>query len=172
MKILFIDQYAALGGGQRVLLQMIQAAVENRLDATLLAPAGGDLEITVRRRHGAAVQFAELHESRFSAGKKTAADALKLAVSVFRLLRHLPRLSRADTIYVNGPRLYFAACLLSCFFPGDYYYHVHLDHSSLEKRLIRWIARHPRTRKIVLSSRFLYDRLLQACPSLAGSGKL
>jgi glycosyltransferase involved in cell wall biosynthesis len=171
-RILFIDQYAFMGGGQRVLLQLIETSMQNGLDVTILAPAHGELEASVRDRFGTEVRFSALKETRFTSGRKGIGDLFRLIASLFRMVKHLPQFAWADIVYINGPRVFFAAFVLSLFLRRNYFYHIHLNHSGLEKFLIYLIVLNPRTQKVILSSHFVYEELLRTYPSAGRTNKV
>jgi glycosyltransferase involved in cell wall biosynthesis len=171
-RILFIDQYASIGGGQKVLLQLVEISLQNGHQAVILAPAKGDLESCVRDRYDKNVSFINLDEIPLTHGKKGLKDLFILFASFFRALKHRSLFAWSDVIYVNGPRFYFMTFIFSFVFKKKYFYHIHLNHSSIEKFLLYIIGQHPRTEKIILSSNFLYDRLVGTLPFMKKSRKL
>jgi glycosyltransferase involved in cell wall biosynthesis len=155
-RILFLDQYGDMGGGQSVLLSLLDAA--SGLGAlTVLAPRG-PLQQAVRQQSDA-ITCITCAELRLSHGHKGLGDAFRLLGAVIELTRHLPLLRRQDIIYVNGLRHLPALLLLSPLLKARIIYHVHLDHSAAEKRLIRLAARQGATHAIVTNSSFVQARL-------------
>jgi glycosyltransferase involved in cell wall biosynthesis len=155
-RILFLDQYGDMGGGQTVLLSLLDAA-SGLGELTVLAPQG-PLQQAVRRQ-SSVVTYITCAEPRLSHGRKGIGDAFRLLRAVMGFARHLPLLRRQDIIYVNGLRHLPALLLLSPLLKARIIYHVHLDHSAAEKRLIRLAARQGATQAIVVNSSFVQARL-------------
>ena len=109
MNILFLDQYSDLGGAQQCLLDLIPAVQTAGWTVTCAAPGGGRL-VEKLRDLGAA--FCALPAMPLAAGPKPPLDFLRFAFSTPVLARYISRVARdtrADLIYVNGPRVLPAA---------------------------------------------------------------
>ncbi len=105
MNILFLDQFSDLGGAQRCLLDLAPAIRERGWAMHAAAPGGGPL-LGEMAAHGAAVD--SIACGPYSLGRKTPADLVRFAAQTPRLaarIRELAERSRADLVYVNGPRL-------------------------------------------------------------------
>ena len=113
MNILFLDQFSDLGGAQRCLLDLLPAMREQGLQAHVAAPGDGEL------RGRAVALGAEFHAMRcgpYESGQKSIGDVARFAAELPRLALEIARLARrtrADIIYVNGPRLLPAASFSS-----------------------------------------------------------
>jgi glycosyltransferase involved in cell wall biosynthesis len=153
-RILFIDQYSLLGGGQMVLLQLLGICSRNGFEAKVLAPGGGDFEAAVKTKFPG-VEFVSVEELGLSQGKKNLIDKLKVLFSVRKFLKHRKHFQWADVVYVNGPRYALAAANMSFYNQAKYIYHIHLDHSAPEKKLIHWISRLKKTHKVILASEYI-----------------
>ena len=109
MTVLFLDQYGDLGGAQRSLIEVAQAATGAGWRAVAGVPAEGPLAEHLR---GAGAAVRPLASGRYTMGSKTPADAARflarLPAQAWRIAR-LIRESRPDLVYVNGPRLLPAA---------------------------------------------------------------
>jgi glycosyltransferase involved in cell wall biosynthesis len=109
MTILFLDQYGDLGGAQRSLIEVAQAATAAGWRAHAGVPAEGPLAEHLR---AAGVLVRALASGRYTMGSKTPSDAARflarLPGQAWRVAR-LIRESRPDLVYVNGPRLLPAA---------------------------------------------------------------
>jgi glycosyltransferase involved in cell wall biosynthesis len=160
-RALFLDQYGDMGGGQTVLVSLIRAALQECDEVTVLAPPG-ELESVLGREFGGAVAYRRCATPQLSHGGKTFKDAIAIIGHAFRLALHLPLLRRQDVIYVNGLRHLPGMLALTPLLRAAIVYHVHLDHSRLEKALIRLAARWPRTHRIVVNSSFVQGRLAAA----------
>lgn len=162
MRILFIDQYRNLGGGQVVLKSMMAIAKRFEHSLILLAPKGGDFEQSVQ---GIDLDFYSLPELSLNSGKKNLFDLLKIALSPLFFLSKFSLFLKADLIYNNGARWFFASLVLSPLLKNKkIIYHVHLDHSLMEKKLLQYIIKSPRTEKVIVCSEFLRDKLIAYNP--------
>ena len=157
-RLLFIDQYGAIGGGQRILLSLLDAAVQELAEVGVLAPAG-PLEEAIRTRFGDRVAYHRCEEPRLTHSRKGFSDILSLCAYAWRFRKHLSLLKSQQVIYVNGLRhlphmLGFAPLL-----PAAVIYHVHLAHSRLERLLIRLAGFWPHTFHIVVNSTFVAEKI-------------
>jgi glycosyltransferase involved in cell wall biosynthesis len=153
MNILFLDQFSDLGGAQRCLLDLLPAVRERGWQAHVAAPGDGDL------RSRAIALGAEYHSIRcgpYESGHKPARDVVRFAIELPKLAREITRLARetkADILYVNGPRLLPAASLS----PGPMVFHCH---SYLGKRYAAALAGISLLRAQVIGScRFVVEPL-------------
>jgi glycosyltransferase involved in cell wall biosynthesis len=111
VNVLFLDQFSVLGGAQQCLLDLLPAVAERGWTARAAVPHGGPLIGLLRSR---GLQVDELPSGAYQSGRKSAADILQFAVDVPRQAAAIGALldqSRADLVYVNGPRLLVAAAL-------------------------------------------------------------
>lgn len=105
MNILFLDQFSDLGGAQQCLLDLIPAVQAAGWTAVCAAPGPGRLSEKLRDQ---GVAFYSLPAMPFAAGPKPPRDFVRFAFGVPQLARkidHAMRESRADLLYVNGPRV-------------------------------------------------------------------
>jgi glycosyltransferase involved in cell wall biosynthesis len=113
MRILCIDQFAQLGGGQLCLLDLLPAFHRNGWEIRALVPDQGEYAERLRASHCHVEPLALPH---LSNGKKTFTDQFRYLASVVRAtsqLRKLLRVWKADLLYVNGPRVLPAAARVS-----------------------------------------------------------
>lgn len=107
MKVLFLEQFADLGGAQLCLLDLLREVLFEGWEAHVAMPGAGPLAGRAREL-GASVR--ELPAGRYSLGRKGPLDAVRFAADLGRLAERIRELSRGmDLIYVNGPRLMPAA---------------------------------------------------------------
>jgi glycosyltransferase involved in cell wall biosynthesis len=109
VKILFLDQFSEMGGGQRVLLDVVDAVVGRGWTAHVLVPGSGPLVEQLRARD---VPVEHIPCGPYRSGGKSPADFLRFARDVRQQVREIDnrlRQERFDLIYVNGPRLLSAA---------------------------------------------------------------
>jgi glycosyltransferase involved in cell wall biosynthesis len=111
VKVLFLDQFSALGGAQQCLLDLLPAIEERGWRARAAIPQGGPLVKLLRSR---GMRVDEIPVGAYRCGRKSAADFLQFAMDVPRQTAAIAALlnqSRTDLVYVNGPRLLIAAAL-------------------------------------------------------------
>ncbi len=111
MNILFLDQYSDLGGAQQVLLDTLDAAIEQGWRAHVLIPGPGPLWDEVRSR---GVSVSTIPCGQYRPRRKSAGDAVRFLFDLWRQVKVINRLTKRgefDLIYVNGPRLLPAVAL-------------------------------------------------------------
>ena len=109
MNVLFLDQYSALGGGQRCLLDIVEETLARNWAATVALPGDGCFAEALRRMD---VDVVSIPCGPYRSERKAAVDVLRFGsdfAAQYRLLRGLMRTGRFDLVYVNGPRLLPAA---------------------------------------------------------------
>jgi len=109
VKILFLDQFSEIGGGQRVLLDVVDAVANRGWTAHVFVPGDGPLVDQLRARN---VPVGHIPCGPYRSGGKSAADFLRFGLDVRRQAREIDsrlRQERFDLVYVNGPRLLSAA---------------------------------------------------------------
>jgi glycosyltransferase involved in cell wall biosynthesis len=109
VNLLFLDQFSDLGGAQQCLLDLIPAVQAAGWVAACAAPGSGRLFEKLRER---GVTAHSLPETRLALGTKPLGDFVRFVLHTPGLANHISRLacdSRADLIYVNGPRVLPAA---------------------------------------------------------------
>jgi glycosyltransferase involved in cell wall biosynthesis len=107
MRFLFLEQFSELGGGQRNLLDLLPAVMDQGWSAVVGAPGSGEL---LERARALGAHTAEVPVGIYANGHKTAVDVARLPVDVMRLQRWIAR-ADADVISVGGARLLMAASL-------------------------------------------------------------
>jgi glycosyltransferase involved in cell wall biosynthesis len=113
MKILCLDQFAQLGGGQLCLLDLLPAFQRNGWEIRALLPGEGEYATRLRALDCGVEQ---LRLAPLSSGRKTFTDQFLYLASVVQMtaqLRKLLRGWRPDLLYVNGPRVLPAAARVS-----------------------------------------------------------
>ena len=174
-RILILDQYSFVGGGQTILVQ-IARAIQNipTVEQVIFAiPFGGALEDKIRRDFPNRAQLTPIPEVKISQGKKNLFDGVRLLTYTLQLcFRLFLEAFKSDVLYANGPRLFPAVMILSTLLRKPAIYHIHMDYSGLEKRLISLAIRLPYTRSAVAISDFVLERLADSRPELLGHSKL
>lgn len=106
MKILFVEQFAQLGGAQRCLLDLMPAMVEAGHAPCAIIPAAEPSPLR-QELEAIGVACAEYPAMRYASGKKTLRDHLAFAAHGRTLRRRIEETLdrvRPDVVYVNGPR--------------------------------------------------------------------
>ena len=139
MKILFVDQNSSLGGGQRVLLDLMSWALENGHSPFLMLPEEGYVTKAAAEN---GIPFFAFPFAGMTAGRKKLFE--KIAYP-FRCMRASNRISdiadelKADLIFANGPRV-FLPCVMAGKGAGV---HVHLQlHLLFEKGAEKMLISH------------------------------
>jgi glycosyltransferase involved in cell wall biosynthesis len=105
VRVLILDQFAEIGGGQKGLLDILPAMQEAGWEAVVAAPAEGPLSERVRDN---GVQFEVLDPGAYSLGRKSIWDSVRFAARHAAIAARIGALAdrfRPGLIYVNGPRL-------------------------------------------------------------------
>jgi glycosyltransferase involved in cell wall biosynthesis len=157
--LLFVDQHGGMGGGQRILMALLRAALKAEFRVAVLAPGGGALQTTVESEFAGRITFVSCELPRLRHGRKGWSDLLALLSYGWRFRRHLPLLAAQDVIYVNGLRHLPHLLLLTRKLRARLVYHVHLNHSRPEKLLLRLAIRARNTFRLVVNSRYIRDML-------------
>jgi glycosyltransferase involved in cell wall biosynthesis len=108
-----------------------------------------------------------------SHGKKGGFDLLKLGLyNVWLVIKHAGLIFRSDILYANGPRQFPGLLVMSWLFRKRCIYHIHIDHSSLEKKLIALAARLKSTHRIIVNSNYILDRLESDIPNIKDNSRV
>ena len=162
-RILLVDQFGEITGGQVVLQALISAAHDGGYSVGILAPMGGALETTLRAAWGDKVDYFHLDEAHFTSGRKGLRDVVRMVAYCWYVLRFWRLVSGFDAVYVNSGRLALPFFLLSKLTKKPrWYYHIHLCHSGIEKRLLALVAGSRRTSHFVMASNFIRDEFARA----------
>lgn len=165
-KIIFLDQYGQLGGGQQILLELVSAALADDFAVSVLLPEGPCADELERL----GVEVCRTPPCILSQGRKKCADLFRIATYTLAVfIRYIKLLRSADLIYVNGNRMLLVAMLAQRFLGKYAACHIHLNHGPLERRLFRIFVRHKRTLGIVVPSAFIQRELAQFDPVFASS---
>ncbi len=172
MKCLFLDQYGMIGGGQTILLNILHAAIDSGNEVTAMFPVGGELERKVRSEFGDRVRIVPIREPYLTSGRKSSRDYARMLLYTVYFLKFLGLFRNHELIYINGPRLYFPAFLLSYWMKRRFVYHVHLVHSPTEQRLLGRILKSRRTDSVIVNSRYVYEQFIASEPEASKNQKL
>jgi glycosyltransferase involved in cell wall biosynthesis len=124
-RILCVDQFPALGGGQRCLLDLLPAFVERGWRVELALPGAGPF---AEAAHTLGVRTHVLPLQLYSNLWKPPREVAKYATELPKVARMLSRIASSnqlDTFYVNGPRLLPAAALAAWYRRIPLVFHCH-----------------------------------------------
>ena len=165
-KIVFIDQYGFLGGGQQVLVELALAAQTLLCEVVALIPKGSCAE----KLASMGVQVVHIPECRLNNGEKSLCDVgrfITCGLHIFFQQRKL--LQHTDMIYINGSRLMPLALFSMLFWKKKIIFHIHLNHSKLEKNIFSYVIQFKNTAAIIVPSVFIRDQLCKFSPVFANS---
>jgi glycosyltransferase involved in cell wall biosynthesis len=140
MRVLFLDQFSELGGGQRVLLSVLAAMSRAGWDALVGLPGDGPL---FREIEQIGFVTARLDWGPFSLGGKSIADAARFAGQLPRLVSQIRKLAQRfgpDLVYINGPRLLPAVALARLRVPALFHAHSYLP-PGMSRRIAGYAIR-------------------------------
>lgn len=170
-KILFIDQFSGFGGGQRILLRLIEIALSEGLDVTVMIPGKGPLHsalLNVSQN----ISIKPYRPPNLTVGKKNLTDAFKIAAySLWFWVKFRSFINEFKIVYVNSGRLFLPSAFCSIFSRALFIYHVHLVYSGLALKtlaLLNWMSR---TFAICYSSNFTMQEVFNQLPQLRDSPK-
>lgn len=112
MKILFVDQNSSLGGGQRVLLDLMLWALENGHSPFLMLPEEGYVTKAAAEK---GIPFFVFPFPGMTAGRKNLFEKMAYPLRCMRASNRISDISdelRADLIFANGPRI-FLPCVMA-----------------------------------------------------------
>jgi hypothetical protein len=156
--ILFSDQSSNLGGGQTILIGLIEVAEKYFDEIFVFIPINGPLNTIINNKFNRNKVFIiNYPEFRFNRSKKTIYDLWTSFKIIFEILKHRKILMNIEYIYINGARLALPFAFISLFIKCKYIYHVHLKYKFYEKKLFHLIAKLPSTNYVILNSQFTYD---------------
>ena len=123
MRLLIVDQYGQIGGGQRCFLEAAEGFHAKGWDVYAAVPPKGPL---TRELEKYCARVYPLPCGPFGSTRKSVRDALRLAAQLPRqvaMLRRIARENRIDAIYVNGSQVLPAVALAHGAIPV--LFHVH-----------------------------------------------
>lgn len=123
MRLLMVDQYGDLGGGQRCFLEAAEGFRARNWKVYAAVPPAGPLSGELRRR---GVEVSPLACGPFTATRKSPVDMLRFAgqfPSQVAVLRRIVRGHEIDAIYVNGSQVLPAVSSARCGRPVVFHVH-------------------------------------------------
>jgi glycosyltransferase involved in cell wall biosynthesis len=151
-RLLCVDQFGELGGGQRILLDVVRGAVAAGIDVQVALPDGGFAE----QLREAGVVVHRLNVPSLQGHRKGPTDAARFARSLPGLshqIRRIASLSGAELVYVNGARVVAPALLAGSV--CRFVFHAHTAFEDRATRLVTgWTLRRSACRLVITPSPF------------------
>jgi len=170
-KLLFLDQFGTLGGGQRVLLETLNSLDRAQYQATVALGTNGDFR---ERLLEEGIPVMDLPLGSYHSGKKTPLDMVRFffrslycaVVLTGWVFRHRP-----DLLFANAPRTFVCVTLAGCFTRRPVVWHLHnVLPQGVELSLLaifsRWVH------SIVVCSQAAAQPLLERRPGLQSKIRL
>jgi glycosyltransferase involved in cell wall biosynthesis len=157
MRLLCVDQYGSIGGAQRCLLDLLPAFVDRQWSVSIAAPDSGPL-LSLAKSFGCPVL--PLSTSRLSSYQKSAAEMARYAGMVPSWAIHLRRAaqsSRAELIYVNGPRVLPPAAFVARLKAIPLVFHAHHRLTQLSAIRLTRAALNLSRASVIACSRFVAE---------------
>jgi glycosyltransferase involved in cell wall biosynthesis len=170
-KVACFDQYGSMGGGQVVLLGILDIFRSLSIDISLVIPRGGEFEKSAKGVFGETDRILGCPELLFKE-KASLISILRMmayTINIFRLNRKLA--SEIDFIYANGPRQFVGVALLSIFLRKPAIYHVHINFNRLERFVIGAISCLKHTKLIFVCSNSVLRTFELSQPMFINLGK-
>lgn len=152
-RVLFLDQYAGLGGGQRILMDLAAAFRKAGHEVRVMVPGEGTA-VKRLREEGFAVLPLPLPD--MTPGRKSLREKLLYPLAAWRAAAAIGRVltqEPADLLYANAPRAFFPAVLAARRQGLPVVCALHLLFSKgWEYRMIRWCFRRKEVRRVFFCS--------------------
>ncbi|HEV3332313.1 MAG TPA: glycosyltransferase family 4 protein [Bryobacteraceae bacterium] len=140
MRVLLLDQFSEFGGGQAVMLSVLEGMRNAGWDALVGLPGYGPL---FQKIEHIGFGTAHLDCGPFSLGEKSIADAARFAGQLPRLVAQIRKLAQRfgpDLVYINGPRLLPAVVLARLGSPALFHAHSYLP-PGMSRRIAAYSIR-------------------------------
>lgn len=165
-KMLFLDQYGGLGGGQQILLEAVYSARDAGWEPVVALPEGE----CARQLQSQGISVAYIKEMNVADGKKSLVDVCMFLIYNLKVFVTLWRFFRGcSCVYVNGSRLLLAAMLAGFFLGKKYVMHIHLNHESAALRLLAFASRQQQSIAVIFPSSFVFVETTKRVPQFARS---
>ncbi len=152
MKVFFVDQYAQLGGGQRILLDIVEDFMESGIECVVALPERGPVADHLENQ-GIVVRRFTLPG--MEAGRKGLRDRLAYfpaALKAGRELKSIAQEQRADLVFCNGPRCALPCVLMASKLELPLICAVHLIFGGQEQKLLDWCFKKPCVKAVTFCS--------------------
>lgn len=166
--ILLLDQYAGLGGGQRILIDLASAFRRRVGDVSIMVPGGG---VAKKRLVGDGFDVHPLSLKAMTPGKKPLREKFSYFPSARLAAREIEAVvkeKRPQLIYANAPRCFLPAVLAGNRTGTPVVPALHLIFTAgMERKLVRWCCSRRIVKKVICCSDAVVDSLGQKLRSKA-----
>jgi len=170
-KLLFLDQFGTLGGGQRVLLETLNSLDRAQYQTTVALGTDGDFK---ERLLDDGIPVMDLPLGNYHSGKKTLLDMARFFFRSFYCALVLTRWvfrHRPNLLFANGPRTFICVTLAGYLTHRPVIWHLHnVLPEGVELSLLTLFSRWVHT--ILVCSRAAAQPLLERRPSLQSKVRL
>ncbi|MBU1087010.1 MAG: glycosyltransferase [Candidatus Omnitrophica bacterium] len=151
-KILFLEQYSKISGGQKVLLSIIDG-LKPEFSFCVTVPEKGELTRELDKR---SIAYQRLAVGYYSLGKKTVLDVilylLRLPYLVVKLLLIIKQ-EKPDLVYANGARTFVCATIACGLSRVPLIWHVHsIFDKGISRKLCNYFGKNKIVKKIITVS--------------------
>lgn len=137
MKVLFVDQNSSLGGGQRVLLDLVSFFKRNGISPFVVLPSDGYVVDALKSMH---IPFSFVPMPNMSPGKKSFFERVSYPLYSFEIANKLEEVIEffnIDLVFANGPRVYLPSVIAAKKFSKKVHLQLHLVfEKGIENKLI------------------------------------
>ena len=156
--ILFIDQNSSLGGGQRVLIDLIQFCLNRGFNPSLMLPSEGYVSDFVS---SLGIPFSTIPLPPMSAGKKTISEKISYpfySLKCAEVIENFAYFKKVDLIFANGPRVFLPSVIAGKRVSKPVHLQLHLlFQSGVEKRLIAKLLQTDTVKSAVACSNIVFE---------------
>ncbi len=152
-KILFLEQYAKLTGGQRVLISLIKGLSDN-YDPCVIVPGKGTLTEELEHLN---IDYVIFPIGYYTLGKKTIFDIFNYMLRLPLLIQKLRRLIKTkniDLVYANGARTFVWGTIACSMTKTPMVWHIHsIFVQGLSKNLCIFFGKNKIVKKVIAVSK-------------------
>jgi glycosyltransferase involved in cell wall biosynthesis len=162
-KILFLEQFAAISGGQIVLLQILDSLDRGRYMPFVVLPKKGDLSAELEKRN---IQYYVLPIGTYSVGRKGLWDVFKyafLSLILIPLCVYVIKKNNIDLVYANAPRTYLWGTIAARLAGRPVIWHIHSILSGWELKICCAILKNVNVNRIIAISKAVARPFLERC---------
>ncbi len=164
-KILFIDQNSSLGGGQRVLLDLMQFALNEGYQVFLMLPTSGYVTNIAETMK---IPFSFFPLKAMTAGEKKLYEKILYPFNSFKAaskIEEFALLNDIDLIFANGPRVFLPSVLSGKKISKPVHLELHLlFQKGLEKKLIELLLKSHIVKSAVACSNIVFEPFKNILP--------
>jgi glycosyltransferase involved in cell wall biosynthesis len=151
-KILFLEQYSKISGGQKVLLSMIDGLCAD-FCICVTVPEKGELTKELENRH---IAYRRLPVGYYSLGKKTILDIILYLIRMPYLIIKLwliIKQEKPDLVYANAARTFVCATIACRLCNVPLIWHVHsIFEKGISRKLCNYFGKNKTVKKIIAVS--------------------